>query len=147
MNSKTVKTYSAPTPESFNALLNVIYGNSYPVDIHTDRENLKVTVVFYNKEDAGAIKDLSEIAEEADLKISDDNAVFMFTEDRESADLEARIREEVADEVRSLRKEREEAIRDKDFYLNRHKKSMADCARIKAQIRAIAVLLSTIAPE
>lgn len=143
MNSKTVKTYSAPTPESFNALLNVIYGNSYPVDVYTDRKSLKVTVVFDNEEDT-AIKDLSDIAEEADLKISDDNAVFMFTEDREPADIEKRIRQDVAEEVRILSKERDEAIRAKEFYLNRNKKSQEDCSRIKSQIRAISDLLATL---
>ena len=90
---------------------------------------------------------MTEVAKELNVTVSVDNAVSPFKETQESAKIEAIIRGEVSDEIRTLRKEIEDAIRDKEFYCNRFKKAKENFSRIKVQIKAISELLSTISTE
>ena len=146
MKNKIVRTYTAPTEENYYEILRTIVECSYRVDIISDRKNLKIALAF-NDDDPALQEEMAEVAKELNLTVSDDNAVFMFTEDREIAKIEERIRDEISDEIRSLRKEREDVARDKDFYCNRFKKSQENFSRIKTQIKSISVLLSTLLTE
>ena len=143
MKNKIVRTYTAPTEGNYDEILKTILECGYNVDISTDIKNLKISLAF-NEEDTATQEEMSGVAKELNLTVTYDKAVSVFTEWIETDDTIVRIREEVANELKSLSKERDNATREKEYYCHCSQKAKDNLSRIKVQIKAISALLSSL---
>lgn len=132
MKNRIIKKFIHSSKDVYANTLGLIVSGKLDADIHTDRDNLTITIEFPD-DDAFALERLCDYAARNEIAVKDgtnpnDVETLIFQRDEAQAGL-LKMTEE------------------RNTYCNWWKDSKKECNRVKMQIQSIAALMNSIFPD
>lgn len=143
MEKEITKVFSASTLDGYNALLAAIAYNNYACDIEGARTKLSVSVTC-RADQADIFDEICRNMVIHEIAVSDPESLSEGTDSEEEA--QAQI-ESLTGQLESAQKNNEKLRKEKEMYCSMWSATEQKNQRVTAQIKAIAVLMSSIFPE